>query len=274
MSQKASQLVSKLRFGCSGWGYEDWIGPFYPVGTPKEAFLKIYSHTFDTVEVDSAYYHTPQPATTAGWRRTVPDGFLFTAKFPKRITHELKLVNVEKPLDAVYHSMRELREKLGALVVQLPPSFKYDRHWEVMKGFVGQLDNEIRHAIEFRHPSWFRDDVYALLRERGISMAWSQNQYVNTPPVATSDFLYLRLVGERDIDKFSETVKDRSREMREWYKHLEDRSPEIKRAFVFFNNHYAGFGPGSLNEFRRLAGLMEIGLPAAGGPQRSIADFG
>lgn len=105
-------------------------------------------------------------------------------------------------------------------------------------------------------------------------MAWSQNQYVSTPPVATSDFLYLRLVGERDIDKFSETVKDRSREMREWYKHLGEKAPEVKRVFVFFNNHYAGFGPGSLNEFRRLSGLMEIGFPAAGGPQHSLTEFG
>ncbi|MBI4416059.1 MAG: DUF72 domain-containing protein, partial [Euryarchaeota archaeon] len=92
----------------------------------------------------------------------------------------------------------------------------------------------------------------------------------------TADFLYLRLVGERDITEFKETQRDRSSEMREWYKDLAKASgDDVRQVFVFFNNHYAGFGPASVNEFRRLAGLMEVGFPAAGGgKQRGLADFG
>ncbi|TLZ49899.1 MAG: DUF72 domain-containing protein, partial [Methanobacteriota archaeon] len=97
MAKAKSDLPAKLRVGCSGWGYDDWLGGFYPEGTPKSDYLKLYSNTFDVVEVDSSYYRIPQPAMTATWRRTVPDGFLFTAKFPKKITHEKKLVHVEDP---------------------------------------------------------------------------------------------------------------------------------------------------------------------------------
>ena len=273
----AKDLPAKLRVGCSGWGYDDWLGGFYPEGTPKSDYLKLYANTFDVVEVDSSFYRIPQPAMTAGWRRTVPDGFLFTAKFPKKITHEKKLAHVEEPLSWMYRSMAELKDRLAALVVQLPPSVKYDTHLAVMKEFLGLLDPKVRHAIEFRHKSWFRDDVYAMLREKNVAMAWTQNQYVSSPPVVTADFVYLRLVGERDIEEFKETQKDRSKEMREWYDHLEKEASgdDVRQVFVFVNNHYAGFGPASVNEFRRLAGLMEVGFPAAGGgTQKGLADFG
>jgi len=269
-----SGLSARLRVGCSGWGYDDWLGGFYPEGTPKSDYLKLYANTFDTVEIDSSYYRIPQPAMAANWRRTVPDGFLFTAKFPKKITHEKKLVQVEEPLSWVYKSMSELRDRLGALVVQLPPSVKYATHLEPMKEFLGLLDTKIRHAIEFRHKSWFRDDVYEMLRAKNVAMAWTENQYVTSPPVVTADFVYVRLVGERDIEEFKETVKDRSREMREWYANLEKKAGDAKQVFVFFNNHYAGFGPASVNEFRRLAGMMEMGFPAAAGAQRGLEDFG
>ncbi|MBI4415671.1 MAG: DUF72 domain-containing protein, partial [Euryarchaeota archaeon] len=204
-----SDLPAKLRIGTSGWGYDDWVGPFYPEGTPKSDYLKLYANTFDTVEIDSSYYRIPQPAMTAGWRRRVPDGFRFTAKFPKRITHEKKLVHVEEPLGWLYKSVAELRDRLGALVVQLPPSVKYETHLDAMKQFLTIIDPKISHAIEFRHKSWFRDDVYALLKDHNVAMAWSENQYLKTPPVVTADFLYLRLVGERDITEFKETQRDR-----------------------------------------------------------------
>ena len=272
---KLPDFPAKLRVGCSGWGYDDWLGGFYPEGTPKSDYLKLYANTFDTVEVDSSFYRIPQPAMSANWRRTVPDGFLFTAKFPKKITHEKKLVHIEEPLSWMYKSMAELRDRLGALVVQLPPSVKFDSHWDHLKTLLNLLDPKIHHAIEFRNKSWFKDEVYELLRSKNVAMAWTENQYVSSPPVVTADFVYLRLVGERDIEEFKETVKDRSKEMREWYAHLEEKAGDARQVFVFFNNHYAGFGPASVNEFRRLAGLMEVGFPAAGGGrQKGLADFG
>ena len=269
-------LKDKLRIGCSGWGYDDWLGSFYPKETPKSEYLSLYSKVFDCVEVDSSFYRNPGAAMTKVWYKTAPPGFLFTMKMPRRITHEKKLRNVAQELGWFYASAAELKEKGGPLVAQLPPSIKYDRDWPVMKEFVASLDASYRHAIEFRHLSWFREDVYSLLRDRNVAMVWTENQYLRSPPEVTSDSIYLRMVGDREITEFHETQKDKSAEMRAWYKELEDSADSVKGAMVFFNNHYAGFGPGSVNEFRRLAGLMEYAFPAAGASagQRSLVDFG
>jgi len=270
-------LKDKLRIGCSGWGYDDWLGSFYPSGTPKSDYLSLYSKVFDCVEVDSSFYRNPGPAMTKGWYRATPPAFLFTMKMPKRITHEKKLRGVGENLGWFYQAARELKEKCGPLVAQLPPSIKYDRDWTVMQAFVAALDPAYPHAIEFRHASWFRDDVYSLLRDRNVAMVWTENQYLRSPSAVTSDTVYLRMVGDREITEFHKVQKDKSAEMRAWYKELEESADSVKGALVFFNNHYAGFGPGSVNEFRRLAGLMEYGFPAQGGAsagQKSLGEFG
>ncbi len=270
-------LKEKLRVGCSGWGYDDWLGSFYPPKTAKSEYLSLYSNVFDCVEVDSSFYRTPGPAMTKAWYKTAPQGFLFAMKVPKRITHEKKLRGVAENLGWFYASAKELKEKCGPLVAQLPPSIKYDRDWTVMQDFVKSLDDKYPHAIEFRHKSWFRDDVYALLRDRDVTMVWTENQYLKSPSTVTSSNVYLRMVGDREITQFHEMQKDKGAEMRAWYKELDESAESIKGALVFFNNHYAGFGPGSVNEFRRLAGLMEYEFPATGGApvgQKSLVDFG
>jgi len=270
-------LKEKLRIGCSGWGYDDWLGGFYPPGTSKSDYLKVYSRVFDCVEVDSSFYRNPGPAMTKSWYRATPEGFLFSMKLPRRITHEKKLKDVGQELGWFYVSAKELREKCGPLVVQLPPSIKFDSHWTVMQSFVKSLETvKYPHAIEFRHKSWFRDDVYRLLRDRNIAMVWTENQYLRSPTDVTADFIYLRMVGDRELTEFKETQRDKIAEMRAWYKELDEAADSVKGAMVFFNNHYAGFGPGSVNEFRRLAGLMEYEFPAnAGAPagQKSLGDF-
>lgn len=270
-------LKDQLRIGCSGWGYDDWLGSFYPQDTPKSDYLSLYSRVFDCVEVDSSFYRNPGAAMTKTWYKSTPDGFVFTMKMPRRITHEKKLRQVTEPLGWLYTSAKELHEKCGFLVAQLPPSIKFDKDWTIMQEFVKSLDASYRHAIEFRHASWFREDVYSLLRDRNVAMVWTENQYLRSPSAVTADSIYLRMVGDREITEFHEVQKDKSAEMRAWYKELEDAADSVKGAMVFFNNHYAGFGPGSVNEFRRLAGLMEYEFPAAAGAgrgQKSLVDFG
>ncbi len=271
-------LKDKLRIGCSGWGYDDWLGGFYPKGAGKSDYLRLYSSVMDCVEIDSSFYRTPGPAMTKAWYKATPPAFTFAAKMPKRITHEKKLKGVGENLGWFYTSMRELKEKCGPLVAQLPPSVKYDSHWGLMQDFVRELEMaKFPHAIEFRHKSWFRDDVYKLLRDRNVAMVWTENQYLRSPSDVTAEYVYLRMVGDRQIEEFKETQRDKSKEMREWYKELDAASDSIKGAFIFFNNHYAGFGPASVNEFRRLAGLIEYDFPAAkaGAPlQRGLGEFG
>ena len=260
--QDAEGSQERYRVGCSGWSYEDWVGPFYPKEAKPKDYLRLYSSVFDSVEIDSSFYRIPNQSMVAQWKKNTPENFVFCPKFPKKITHEYKLENVSSSLGFFYKTLAGLDAKLGPLVVQLPPSFKYDKGYPVLEKFLSSeaKTKAFRHAIEFRHKSWFREDVYDLLRSNGVSLCWSMNQYASSPLELTSNFIYARLVGERDITKFSETQKDRSKEMKEMASAVKDSMGSVDDAFVFFNNHFAGFGPESVNEFRRLLGLMEMKL--------------
>jgi len=250
--------TEKFRIGCSGWSYKDWVGPFYPAGTEANDYLKLYSRTFDCVEIDSSFYRIPTPGMISQWRSVTPDGFTFSPKLSQKITHENKLTNYESTLLYFYSVVRKLDNKLGPIVVQLPPSIKVDKHKAVMEKFVSSLEPKFRHAIEFRHKSWFTPATYKLLERNNVAMAWSINQYLETPPEATADFVYLRMVGTREITKFTGIQKEMREEMERWAKALREKRASIKDSFVFFNNHFAGFGPESVNEFRRLLGMIEV----------------
>ena len=253
-----SDSKSKVRVGCSGWSYEDWVGPFYPKDSKPKDYLRHYSSVFDAVEIDSSFYRIPNQFMVSQWKKNTKDNFIFCPKFPKKITHDLKLKDVSSTLSFFYKSVGVLKEKLGPLVIQLPPSFKYEKGMAVLGDFVSELKGGHRHAIEFRHKSWFREDVYKLLESNKISLCWSLNQYVETPREITSDFIYARMVGERDITKFNEIQKDRTEQMKEMSGAVKGAMASVDDAFIFFNNHFAGFGPESVNEFRRLLGLMEM----------------
>jgi len=286
----SSDLDRKIRVGCSGWSYEDWVGPFYPKNARAKDFLRLYSSVFDTVEIDSSFYRIPNQSMISQWKKNTPDNFLFSPKFPKKVTHDFKLENVNSTVNFFYKTLAGLGNKLGPIVVQLPPSFKYDKGFPVLQNFISSdlKTSAFRHAIEFRHKSWFRDDVYKLLEGNNVSFCWSITEYVTTPTRLTSDFIYTRMVGERDITKFNETQKDRSKQMNEMSQAIKTSVGSVDDAFIFFNNHFAGFGPESVNEFKRLLGLMEtdykniqlpldssepVQLSSSSEQQKSMLDF-
>ena len=262
--------LSELRIGCSGWSYKDWQGPFYPKGLQAGEYLSHYSKVFNCVEIDSSFYRIPNPFMITQWRNKTPPGFLFSPKLPKKITHEAKLKDFGTSLVYFYSVVSKLKEKLGPIVIQLPPSVKLSSHLDTMKSFLAQLSPEFKHAIEFRHKSWFAPEVYSMLRKDNIAMVWSLNQYLETPPEATADFLYLRLVGDREITEFSGTRKDRSADMKRWAEVVREKSGKFESGYVFFNNHFAGFSPESANEFRRLLGLMELEYKPQGSEQQTL----
>jgi len=250
--------AEKFRVGCSGWSYKDWAGPFYPKEAPAKDYLSLYSKAFDCVEIDSSFYRIPSPSMVAQWKSVTPPGFTFSPKLTKKITHDNKLENFESTLLYFYSVVSKLGDKLGPIVVQLPPSIKVEKHKAVMENFVSSLEPKFRHAIEFRHKSWFTPETYKLLEKNNIAMAWSINQYLETPAEVTADFTYLRMVGTREITKFDGIQKEMKEEMEKWAKELREKRASISDAFVFFNNHFAGFGPESVNEFRRLLGMIEV----------------
>jgi uncharacterized protein YecE (DUF72 family) len=226
-------------------------------------WLSYYSHVFDYVEIDSTFYRMPTPFMVGNWYKRTPDNFRFTAKFPKVITHDKRLKKVEKELEYFLGSISGLGEKLLALLIQLPPSLDIAEGLEGLRQIVPELDKRFRYAVEVRDSSWFQDLAYNFFRNNNICMVWSQLAGIRTPPIVTTDFLYIRFIGDRSIDEkdFGKIQKDRVAEMKKWARNLR-RTGEVKNdkpnlAIVAANNHYAGFGPGAANMFRKMIGLEE-----------------
>jgi uncharacterized protein YecE (DUF72 family) len=262
--------LDELRIGCSGWSYKDWQGIFYPKDFLARDYLRFYSSVFNCVEIDSSFYRVPSASMISQWKNSTPSGFLFSPKLPKKITHEKKLVDSEATLTYFYSVLNKLGPKLGPIAIQLPPSIKLSTHEASMKAFISQLHPDFKHAIEFRHKSWFTPEVYQLLRKNNIAMIWSLNQYLETPAEQTADFAYVRMVGDREISEFIGTQRDRSEDMQRWASVIKDGASKFESGYIFFNNHFAGFSPESVNEFRRLLGLMDLDWKNTGTQQQTL----
>jgi uncharacterized protein YecE (DUF72 family) len=245
--------------GCSGWSYDAWLGHFYPANLEPREFLKYYSQVFDFVEIDSTFYRSPNLFMTKRWASITPNNFRFTAKFPRSITHEKRLVDPEKQLRYFFDVMRPLRSKLLALLIQLPPSLTAKEGLKKLETLIHMLDPEFKYAIEVRHKSWFDKQVYKLLSDNNICLAWSQLDTIQTPAELTTDFLYLRFIGDRSIDEkdFGKIQKNRLQELKRWSDAVRRIRHKAKYAVVAANNHYAGFGPSTANSFRKMLGLKE-----------------
>jgi len=194
------------------------------------------------------------------WAKRTPKDFKFTAKFPGVITHEKRLKDVDKELEQFFESIGPISHKTLALLIQLPPSMQIFEGLESLRDLVPNLDPRFRYAVEVRHRSWFQDLAYNFFADNGICMVWSQLAELKTPPVVTTDFLYLRLIGDRSIHEkdFGRIQIDRVLDMQKWVDNLKTVEDEqIKLAIMTANNHYAGFGPGTVNIFRNMLGLSE-----------------
>jgi uncharacterized protein YecE (DUF72 family) len=229
----------------------------------RKDFLKYYSQVFDFVEIDSSFYNAPNVFMTKRWASLTSDNFRFTAKFPRSITHEKRLAadaDSEKELRYFFDVMRPLRTKLLALLLQLPPSLTAKEGVKKLEILTNMLDQDFRYSIEFRHQSWFERSVYRMLSDNNISLAWSQLDDIQTPAELTSDFVYLRFIGDRSIDEreFGRIQKDRSKDLKMWSESLDRVKDNATLAIVAANNHYAGFGPATANSFRKMVGLEEV----------------
>jgi uncharacterized protein YecE (DUF72 family) len=254
----------KFYIGCSGWSYSAWKGPFYPPNLENSKWLRFYSQIFDYVEIDSSFYRIPNQFMVRNWAKKTPGNFRFTAKFPKVITHDKHLVDIEKEVEVFLKNIEPVHEKTLALLIQLPPSMEIMPGLEGLRHLAPLLDNRFRYAVEVRHQSWFQDLAYNFFADNKICMVWSQLAGIRTPPIVTTDFLYVRFIGDRTIDEkdFGKIQKDRVSEMKKWARRVkrvqEENKQQLNLAIVSSNNHYAGFGPGTANIFRKMVGLSEL----------------
>ncbi len=202
--------LSRYRIGCTGWSYQDWRGTFYRSHYPPDEELQRYARVFSLVEVDSTYYRTPTRQQTKWWARVTPDPFLFTFMLPGDFTQRSGASGIRPDLDAFLEALQPLRQahKLGPLVAQLPPSFRREKDAGALRSLVDRWPRGLRLAVELRHPSWWKDAMYDLLRASNAALAWSLHEENATPPVVTADWLYVRAIGDRTITRFHGIQKD------------------------------------------------------------------
>lgn len=262
----------ELQVGCSGWSYTSWEGHFYPKGTEPKNYLPYYSKVFDYVEIDSTFYRIPNTFMTSRWAKITPHDFRVTAKIPKSVTHDKRLgFGIDSDMEYFYKSFQPLKDKVLCLLLQLPPSMtmreglKKVEHFPFEKGY--------RYAVEVRHKTWFDKEVYDIFQKLDICLVWNQLDVIKAPPVLTTNFAYIRFIGDRSIDEkdFGKIQKDRIDEMKCWATALKKAKKDISLAIVAANNHYAGFGPSTANGFRKMIGLKEVIWEEM--KQANISDF-
>ena len=184
----------RRRVGTSGYAYKEWKGSFYPEDLPQKGFLGYYAERLETVEINNTFYRMPKAEVVRSWAEQVPDGFSFVLKATQRITHKKRLADAGDELEYVTRTARELGDKLGPMLFQLPPYLK--KGVDRLKAFLAIVPDDIRAAFEFRHESWFDDEVYDALRAGGAALVWSDTEKLGEPPaVATAPFGYLAMRG-------------------------------------------------------------------------------
>ncbi len=182
----------KLRAGTSGYAFKEWKGPFYPEDLPDDQMLSYYASRFPTVEINNTFYRLPKEHVLQEWAAQVPDGFLFGIKASQKITHYARL----KPecagaVEFLLKNTATLGDKLGPILFQLPPNLKKDA--PRLRAFVDTLPADRRYTIEFRHESWFDDEVFDVLRMRDIPLCITEQPEFASPIVSTASWGYARL---------------------------------------------------------------------------------
>lgn len=259
--------AERYLLGCTGWGYDDWRGGFYPPGTPPGEYLTRYARVFRLAEVDSSYYRAPSREQTARWAMQTPPAFTFAPKAPGDITHHARLRDAEDATDAFLASLAPLRTtgKLGPVVLQFPASFRRDRdgNGEALERYLAALPADLALAVELRHRSWWTPETYRALASRNAALVWSVTETGRAPPVVTADFLYARMVGDRELTKFDRIQRDHSEELRWWVKRFEDEGASAYRVYGLVNNHFMGFAPQSVVILANMLGVQAPDLAAA-----------
>jgi uncharacterized protein YecE (DUF72 family) len=261
--------MTDLRIGTSAFTAAGWETAFYPAGMKPADYLTYYATKFDTVEVDSTFYRTPSMATVNGWERKTPTGFSLAAKVPQLITHEKCLLDCDDDLKLFLDAMNLMGAKLGPLLFQFgyfnKTAFKSGKEFLArLEPFLKRLPKGYRFALEIRNKQWLTAEFFDLLRAHKVAyalidQAWmprASEIFEKFDPI-TAGFTYIRLLGDRKgIEKqtkiWDKVIVDRSRELMSWVNVCQRTTRRGVTTYVYVNNHYAGFAPGTIEQFQKL----------------------
>ncbi len=239
----------RIRIGCSGWQYASWRGPFYPSTLPVHEWLSRYTAEFDTVEVNNTFYRLPPAETFSAWRAGTPPGFVIAVKASRYLTHLKQLRDPGPPLALLFQRALALGPRLGPVLYQLPARVRYDE--ARLRTFLDALPRSprdlptpdppparpwprlrLRHVIEFRDPSWYRDDVFRWLDAAGVALCLHDRRGSAIVEPRVGPFLYVRFHGTSGAYAGSYTRAA----LRRWAQRLEDAAAGGRDAYAYFNN--------------------------------------
>jgi len=272
-----------LLVGTSSWSTRDWCGSFYPEELDPSEMISYYSRQLSTVEIDSTWYSIPSRAMVDAWAARTPEGFVFSAKVPRVISHEKYLEGCEQDLEEFLEVISRLKEKLGPLILQFPYVAKGKDPHEYATGedflrrlerFAPLLVEGFKWGIEIRNSKWVRPELLDLLRAGNISLVFIDYYTMDPLPklvqrseVFTAPFVYVRFLGNhREMDEAVKKAREEGKRKRDWESLIRDRTGSMRSwiapirdivgrgtpVYVYFNNHYAGYAPGSVELFARL----------------------
>ena len=217
--------------GTSGFQYPEWKGHFYPEKLPAAKMLPFYAERLQTTEINYTFRRIPSGKTIENWCELTPARFAFSLKAPQRVTHFAKLQNCGDTLNYFFGAIQGLEDKLGPILFQLPPFFRKDAG--ILAAFLEELPDGVRAAFEFRHKSWFDDEIFTRLRMHNAALCIAESAGLSTPIEATANFGYLRLrredYGPDDIARWSETLRS--------------HASQWSDTFVYFKHEEQGMGP-------------------------------
>lgn len=228
--------TSAVRVGCSGWQYRHWRGDFYPSDLHSSRWLEFYASRFDTVEINNSFYRLPEASVFASWRRRVPPRFVFAVKASRYLTHMKKLKDPAEPLKRFFSRAQQLGPKLGPVLYQLPP--RWPVNVDRLRTFLEHLPPRRQHAIEFREPSWYCDEVFALLEQHRVALCLHDMPGSASRRLAVGPFVYVRFHG---VTRYGGRYDDETLES--WAEWLAPRAREGMRVYAYFNNDAGGHAP-------------------------------
>jgi uncharacterized protein YecE (DUF72 family) len=272
-------VSAQIRLGTSSSTADGWNGAFYPKGMKSTEYLRYYSSRFDTVEVDSTFYHCPTADVVNNWALKTPPGFVFSLKIPRTITHEKVLVDCDKEAEEFVTTVDVLDEKLGPMVFQFPffndTLFTTPVQFESrLRAFFKKLPrvSDYRFAVEIRNKYWLKPRLLNVQRENNVALVLQDQSWMPHPKelenydLITADFSYIRWLGNRkDIEKltttWNSTIIDRTAELQSWVDVCEKIQKRGITQYVYANNHYSGFAPATVELFRSLCKARGIETP-------------
>ena len=230
--------MSCVRIGTSGWHYDSWRGPFYPQDVPKKDWLVCYARSFPSTELNGVFYRTPTVDAVRGWYRQTPDDFVFAWKASKFITHWKRLTAKSRNSITLMESrLRLLKHKAGPVLFQLPPQFTADR--ERLASFLKLLRKKRHYAFEFRHPSWYSEQILDLLRDHDISLCLSDHHDAPAPWEVTASHVYVR--GHGPGGRYKDHYSDRT--LRNWARDIRKWRRQRRAVYVYFDNDQKSAAP-------------------------------